>query len=129
MIERIPEEVALLRLHYEAVEYEEASGQHWFHVSGFRTPKDWSPDVIAVAFSVTPGYPGAQPYGFYVPEGLRYRGQTPAAHRAPHPPPFPGQWIFLSWQPVGWRPAADVRTGSNLWAWVRSFQGRLQEGV
>ena len=124
---RITDELALLRCHYDSVEYVEDAGQHWFKVSGFRTPERWTPRIISVAFSVTQGYPEVVPYGFYVPQGLTHGDNVPFAP-ASSPPPFSGGWAFLSWQPVGWRPTQRVTDGSNLWAWVRSFRGRLQEG-
>ena len=126
---RFAEEIRLLRIHYEAVEHKEMDGQHWFQISGFYTPEEWSPNVITVAFSVTSGYPGVKPYGFYVPENLVYKSQSLAGGTASHQPPFAGQWKFISWDPIEWQPAAEVRTGSNLWGWVRSFRGRLLEGA
>ena len=125
---RIEAELELLGLHFRHVEHTEASGLHWFRVEGLRTPEGWTPELIHVAFSVTQGYPGAEPYGFFVPADLAQAGAPPSEHQAPHPPPFPGNWRFLSWQPEGWRPTADVQTGSNLWGWVRSFMHRLREG-
>lgn len=125
---RIEAELKLLRLHYDQAEHIESDGLHWFHVQGVRTPDGWSPDVIAVAFSVTQGYPGAQPYGFFVPMALVLGGMPPSESSAQHQPPFPGVWRFLSWTLEDWRATDDIRTGGNLWAWVRSFPQRLKEG-
>jgi hypothetical protein len=97
-------------------------------VESIRTPENWSPNLIHAAFSVTRGYPGAPPYGFYVPTYLAYRGSPPSETNAPHQPPFPGKWRFLSWQAEDWSATADVQTGSNLWGWVRGFVHRLREG-
>ncbi len=129
MDDRIAAEVALLRLHYESVEYVESGGQHWFQVVGMKTVNEWTPAVITVVFSVTQGYPGTAPYGFFVPEEVRYQGGALKIHGPPHPPPFPGSWLFLSWSARDWRATADVKSGSNLWGWVRSFRGRMQEGA
>jgi len=120
--ERIEEELRLLGHHYDDVDRQERGGLQWFRVADLRTPEDWSPGTIDVVFSVTQGYPGAQPYGFFVPVTLMRAGAPPSEHAAPHQPPFPGT------SPVGWRPTADVQTGSNLWGWVRSFVQRLREG-
>ena len=125
---RINEELALLRRHYDAVEYFETSDIHWFRVEAVRTAPSWSSDTTAVAFSVTQGYPGAEPYGFYVPTELMYGGQPPNEHSAQCQPPFSGTWRFLSWSPENWRQSADVTAGSNLWGWVRSFVKRFEEG-
>lgn len=126
---RIEAELALLRSHYERVDYLAAHAMHWFKVETLKAPEGWSPTKIPVAFAVTEGHPGAQPYGFFVPEGLNLMGQTPSGNDAPHPPPFDGRWRFLSWQPEGWQASADVSAGSNLWGWVRTFMHRLREGV
>ena len=121
-------ELDLLRLHYQDAVHVETGGLHWFRVGPLRTPDGWSPDDIHTAFSVTQGYPGAAPYGFYVPAALTLNGKPPSEHTAPHQPPFEGKWRFLSWNAVGWKPTADIGSGSNLWAWVRSFNHRLREG-
>lgn len=125
---RIEAELGLLRLHYQEAEYLHAGGLHWFRVGPLLTPENWSPGEIPAVFSVTEGHPGAVPYGFYVPAALAFNGKPPSEHAAPHQPPFPGKWRFLSWQAVGGRPTADISTGSNLWGWVRSFLQRLREG-
>ena len=126
---RIEAELTLLRKHYGQVDYLATKAMHWFRVDVLKVPAGWSPAEIPVVFAVTEGHPGAEPYGFFVPEGLNKNGQPPKQHGAPHPPPFEGEWRFLSWTPVGWRATADIATGSNLWAWVRSFMHRLREGV
>lgn len=129
MNERMNVELALLRRHYTKVDQLAANGMYWFMVQMLKTPDKWSPAEIAVVFSVTEGYPGVQPYGFFVPNALTLNGKPPSEHPTPHPPPFEGSWRFLSWQPEGWLATADVHSGSNLWSWVRTFMHRLREGV
>lgn len=126
---RIEAELGLLQQHFAKVEYRAAQAMHWFRVEPLKTPDNWSPDEIAVVFAVTEAHPGAQPYGFFVPHVLNLNGNPPSDNSEQKPPPFEGHWRFLSWQPVGWRATADVRSGSNLWGWVRSFMHRLREGV
>ena len=126
---RIAAELALLRQHYDEVRHSAENGLHWFWVSILKTPDGWSPDEIPAAFAITEGHPGAPPYGFFVPAALHLGGKPPSETNATHPPPFDGEWRFLSWQAEGWKPAATVRTGSNLWGWVRSFMDRLCEGL
>jgi hypothetical protein len=125
---RIEAELALLRLHYDKVEHVEASGLHWFRVEPVRTTENWSADSTPAAFSVTQGHPGAPPYGFYIPAELKYANAPPSENSTPNQPPFAGQWRFLSWQAVDWRPTANVTSGANLWGWVRSFIQRFGEG-
>ena len=129
---RIASELALLRQQYADVDHKIANNMHWFRVGNLKTPDEpgkWVPNRIAAVFAVTEGYPGAQPYGFFVPAELHLNDQAPSGNPAPNPPPFEGSWRFLSWSPEGWQPAADVSTGSNLWGWVRSFTHRLREGI
>lgn len=128
MTRRIVEELRLLRGQYAHVEHAEANDLHWFFVSTVRMPDTCSPAEIEVVFAVTQGYPGVEPYGFFIPHSLTVHGSPPSEIGAPHPPPFPGEWRFLSWSPVDWRATADVQSGSNLWGWVRSFVRRLREG-
>lgn len=123
---RLLAELELLRGHYDAVEFYENG--NWFLVGKYNAPRPWTPNRIDVVFSVTTGYPGAQPYGFFVPASMRHNGRPPTAGSAKATPPFEGDWIFLSWQPNNWRPTADIQTGSNLWGWCRGFQARLAEG-
>jgi hypothetical protein len=125
---RLTEELALLRSNYSAVDYLEANSLHWFQVQDFRMPDACSPNIVPVVFSVTQGYPGGEPYGFFVPRNMTVGGSAPGEAGPPHPPPFSGDWRFLSWSPVGWKPTADIQSGSNLWGWVRSFVQRLREG-
>lgn len=129
MNERMTDELTLLRWHYAKVDHHAANAMHWFKVQMLKTPEQWMPPEIPVIFAVTEGHPGAQPYGFFVPDELNLNGKPPSEHQAPHPPPFEGKWRFLSWQPEGWCATADVRSGSNLWGWVRTFMYRLREGV
>lgn len=125
---RMEAELNLLRPHYTTVEYTVADEMYWFRVEPVRTAQGWSSEATPVVFSVTSGYPGAEPYGFYIPEKLSYENAPPAEHTAQHQSPFSGIWRFLSWAPDGWQPAGDVTAGSNLWAWVRSFVRRFEEG-
>lgn len=125
---RINDELALLRRHFDAVEYIEASGIHWIRVASVRTAPNWSSDTTMVVFSVTQGYPGTAPYGFYIPAELMYEDHPPDELSAPNQPPFSGAWHFLSWNIENWRATADLTTGSNLWGWVRSFVKRFEEG-
>lgn len=126
---RIEAELALLRQHFERVDHLAVNFMHWLRIQFLKTPEGWSPEEIPAVFAITEGHPGVQPYGFFVPDELKFKGKPPSEHQAPHPPPFEGNWRFLSWQPMGWHATVDVRSGSNLWGWVRSFTQRLREGV
>lgn len=129
MRERIKQELSLLRCHYgDDVEYLEKDGD-WFHIPRYSMPSSCSPLIAPVCFSLKPGYPGVEPYGFFIASTVSFNGAKFPGGSAPSPPPFTGQWIFLSWSPDGWIATADVVTGANLWAWARSFAARLREGL
>ena len=126
---RIEAELELLRQHFDNVEHVLENRMHWFRVQSLKMPEGWAPAKSLVVFSVTEGYPGAEPYGFFVPVELNLDGKPPAENEAPHQPPFDGSWRFLSWTPVDWKSTTDLHTGSNLWDWVRTFPHRMQEGL
>jgi hypothetical protein len=127
---RIQQELPLLRQRWPAIEYIEAG--HWLRIPAYPLPPNWNRKESDVAFQVRVGYPGAPPYGIYVPVGILYNGLKPANYVEPasHPLPFEGKWGVFSWLPNdgSWFPTADPRTGSNLVNWVIGFAQRFREG-
>jgi hypothetical protein len=129
MQERIKEELALIRWRYPDTEYRE-EGQ-WIRIPSYPLPVGWSRTSTEVAIQIPNGYPGAPPYGIYVPVGLQFKGSTPKNYTEPagNHPLFPGTWGVFSWSPDGgWRATADIRSGSNLLNWVMGFADRFREG-
>ena len=120
--DRLEAELRLLRQHYSTVEYKHDNGLHWFRVEELVLDPSCMPAAIAAVFYLTEGYPGAKPYGFFVPSSLTCSGKVPKSSSTNYAPPFPGEWRFISWDPEHWRPTADVQTGDNLWGWVRGFK-------
>jgi hypothetical protein len=107
MRERIAQELALLRRHYgEDVEYQEHGD--WFLVPRYPTPEPCQCPSTPVTFNLRPGYPGAEPYGFFAPSELRFGGQPYQAGSPAVAPPFSGQWTFFSWSPDGWVATHDL---------------------
>ena len=132
---RIAEEVALLRPYFPDLEHVEHAGDDWFLLPRYRFPADWRlgdvpMKVGPVVFKLNASYPTGEPYGFAAPAGINYNGSPPGNPGSPVSPPFEGAWQHFSWAPDGgWFPTNDVRVGSNLLAWVRSFSLRLSEGA
>ena len=124
--ERIEQELALLRRFYNDLAFVEA-GQ-WVLLPRYRLPPAWQPSEVPIAFQIPPGYPGTPAYGFFAPEDVTCNGAKPNAKPPPNVPPFQGNWLLFSWAAQDWRPTADVVSGSNLWAWCRSFSDRFKEG-
>jgi hypothetical protein len=131
MKERIEKELQLLRPHFPNLDYRE-DGQ-WVRIPGYPLPSGWSPQAPDVVFQIPAAFPGTPPYGFYVPAGLRFNGQTPGNYTEPActQPPFGGSWGLFSWSIDGWRPTAtpDPVRGYSLVSWVTGFANRFQEGA
>lgn len=130
MGDRIDEELNLLRMYYANLEHNEE--RRWVLIHDYPLPVDmpWNKKAIDVCFFIPNGYPGTSPYGIYVTD-LRYDNHPPDNYN-PSPenkPPFPGNWGLISWTPADqWKPTADIRKGSNLLNFVRSFKDRFEEG-
>jgi len=107
LAERIGRELALIKTRFADAAYE-PNGQ-WMHLPRYVLPQNWNRAVTPIAFQILPAYPGAPPYGFYAPVGIRYVDKVPANYTEPSPtqPPFPGTWGIFSWAVDGeWRAAA-----------------------
>ncbi len=128
--QRLSTELEMLRGRYPDVQM--LSG--WFRIPIYPTFNDgWNRAATAVAFQAQAGYPATQPYGIYVPAGLRFKDamatnyQEPVANR----PPFEGEWGMFSWAPDGgaWRPTTDPRAGTNLLNFAIGIAKRFKEGA
>lgn len=129
---RIEKEVEILRSFYPKVTYIE-SGQ-WVLIEDYPIPPGllWNREKTSVCFQIPAAYPGAPPYGFYVPSSILYEGKRPSNYQEPshNKPLFPPDiWGLFSWtQESGWRATGDPHSGSNLLGFVRTFKDRFQEG-
>ncbi len=127
---RIEQEIALIRQYFPNAEYKEGG---WVRLPNFKIPNDkWMKDNDDFCFQIPTGYPGQPPYGFYVKGGLKPKGnnQNPSNYAEAKDTPFGGMWGKFSWQVDGeWQPTADVRSGSNLISFIRSFNDRLSEAT
>ena len=128
MTPRLAEEIALLKKRYPDLV---AQDNGWVYIPKYPCPKEWGTTETPVSFLVPAGYPGAPPYAFYIPSGMRFNGAMPNNCQDPagQQPPFPGKWQVLSWTPESWKPGATVGSGSNLVNWVQGFSERLRQGV
>jgi len=126
---RIQEELDILRKYYPKMEY--YPKDQWILIPDYPLPHGWNHAQTDVAFQVPNGYPGTQPYGIYVHQGLQHQSRPPQNYKEPAStqPPFKGIWGILSWQAEHWNPSATITAGSNLWTWVRGFAVRFEEGV
>lgn len=128
--DRISAEIALLRRVFPRLEHRES----WVRLPGVPLPAGWVPSPSDVAFQISDAFPGAPPYGIFVPVGLRFNGAMPQNYTEPaaSQPPFGGSWGVFSWSVADgadWRPTASVEHGVNLLQWVRGFTQRFLEGA
>ena len=128
--DRIGAEVALLQRAFPGVEHRES----WIRIPGVTLPAGWMPGEVDVAFQISDAFPGAPPYGIFVPAGLRFNGTVPQNYTEPAStqPPFGGVWGIFSWSVADeaeWRPTASVEKGVNLLHWARGFGQRFAEGA
>ncbi len=128
--DRIEEEIALLRRAFPGLDQRE----NWIRLPGLRLPPGWSPNQVDVAFQIADAFPGAPPYGIFVPAGVRFNGAVPQNYAEPagSQPPFGGTWGVFSWSvadAADWRPSTNVEHGVNLLQWVRGFEQRFKEGL
>jgi hypothetical protein len=126
---RTEQEIALLRTRYPSLDF--VTEGKWVKIPAYPLPPGWSASQTDVVFQVPPAYPGTQPYGFFVPQGLTYQGSQPDSYAVSNETiPFPGTWGKFSWthEDGNWRPAADPLKGSNLVNWVIGFSERFKGG-
>jgi hypothetical protein len=129
-ITRLEEEYNLLLKRFPKAQYH-ADGR-WFLVPDYPLPEGWGLDTITLVFQLPDGYPQTLPYGFYVPSGLRFRGNLPGNFTdlaGAVPPVGTGSWGFFSGNPETWAPSTTVSEGSNVVAWIHAIGERLKEGV
>ena len=130
MMERIAQELSLLRTRFPDLEYQEA-GQ-WVLIPSFPVSKGWNRTTTAVAYQIPVGYPGTPPYSFFVPAGILFGDVRPNNYTEPasNQPLFAGTWGAFSWSHTEeWRATADLLTGSNLLHWTFGFAQRFADGV
>jgi hypothetical protein len=129
MTPRIAQEFELIKKFFPNVEYKEGG---WIRLPVFKIMSgSWSKNSEDICFQAPNGYPGQPPYGFYVKGGMQLKNnnQKIGNYTETKETPFGGIWGKFSWQVDGvWQPTADVKSGSNLLSFIRSFNDRLMEG-
>jgi hypothetical protein len=130
---RIEKELEILRSFYPKVTCVE-NGQ-WVLIEDYPIPPGllWNREKTSVCFQIPVAYPGAPPYGFYVPSGILYEGRRPGNYQEPSnnkPPVPPDIWGLFSWtQESEWKASDDPHRGSNLLDFVTTFKDRFLEGA
>lgn len=129
---RVQDELALLRTRFPDLEYSASNGG-WIRIPSYPLPPGWSSTTTEVAVQIPKGYPGAEPYGIYVPVGLKFKDAMPNNYTQPagNAPPFEGAWGVFSWAPNDgeWKPTASIHSGPNLLNYILGFATRFREGA
>ena len=125
--ERIEQEVKLLRQRFPCLERQ----GDWIKLPDYPLPSGWNRDKTDVVFTIPEAYPGAPPYGFFVPVGLRCRENKPGSFTEPATQKvlFDGSWAMFSWAPDDsqWLPKEPITAGRNLLNWAEGITNRFKE--
>jgi Prokaryotic E2 family E len=126
-VDRLQQELELLRTGYPDLEYCLVGGAHWVRIPSYPVPEGWSHSRVEVAFQI-PGQAGQAPYAFWVRPALRLvGGGTPTNYTPTATTPWGNDWAQFSWSPLQWVPKADILAGANMLNFARSFGDRLAE--
>lgn len=126
MTERAQMELELVRARYPSTEYRDEDG--WAKVPAYPIPGSWGRTEAEIAFRMPANTLVEQPYGFWVRPPLQLPdGAPPGNSNGPVDTGFGQGWQQFSWAPADWRPHEDVRRGSHMLDFVRSFADRLAE--
>ena len=130
MTERQEQELELLVAAYPPLEMRDEGGQLWCRLPSYPVSGNaFTRREVEVAFRI-PSQAGEQPYGFWVRPTLDLAaGGTINNYSYPAATPWGPDWGQFSWSPLTWAPKADLRAGSNMVNFVRSFNDRLNEGA
>jgi hypothetical protein len=126
-VERLEQELELLRTAYPDLEHRPVDGAHWVRIPSYPVPEGWSHPTVEVAFQI-PAQAGQAPYAFCVRPALCLAGGgMPSNYSPTAATPWGGDWTQFSWSPLQWVPKADIRAGANMLNFARSFADRLAE--
>jgi hypothetical protein len=130
--ERLGVELDFLRRSFPDLEYREAGEARWARIPVYPLPDGWlhaGGGVAAVeAVFEIPVQVGQAPYAFYVRPALELPGGAAIGNcTAPAATPWGEDFAKFSWQPETWAPKANVRAGSSMLTFARSFAERLGE--
>lgn len=127
-MDRVDQELELIRTAYPDMEHVETEGRHWVRIPSYPIPNQWSVNEVEIASQV-PQSIGQAPYGFWVRPSLALAGGgKPDRYTSPASTPWGADWGQFSWSAINWAPREDIRAGDNMLNFVRSFAARLNEG-
>lgn len=129
---RVAEEMELVRTAFPDAEERPEGGQHWVRILAYQMPENiFVGDLQAELTFRVPLQAGEAPYGFWVRPAPQLRsGAQLGNYSYPGQTPWGADWGQFSWSPLDpWVPKTDLRAGANMLDFVRSFAVRLGEGA
>jgi len=125
-MKRLEEELELLRKLFPGALL--SAGADWVEVPEFPLPPGvYNRVTTRVRMPLTQAYPDVAPDNFYVPAGLRLRGDA-ALDNYSEIPRFGEVWGQFSWHPKRWSAAPRPDLGDSMATFFNSIRKRLEEG-
>lgn len=126
MIERILQEINLLRGKYGALEYDQNAG--WILFKEFKLPIGWNREVTELLVVIPSGYPSTPPDNFFVPVGFLLASGVQAGNYSEGPSHLGKQWGQFSYHnDSDWHPSKNILEGDNLLSFMIKVSNRLGE--
>jgi hypothetical protein len=134
---RVKREVALLRLRFKKVEYDDL-GYRWVHLPTFELPEGWNKRETELLVLLPPAYPQLPPDGFFLDRRLTTRrGQTPGHYfqeHSSHNPYADRGWAWYCMHVSsegrgGWRATADILEGDSLLTYIELIRLVLSQAA
>jgi len=126
MTDRLAQEIALVRTAFTDLEF--LQDGLWARVPAYPLPEGWGRESAEIAFQFRRDSIAEEPYGFWLRPPLSVPGGgAPTNSSGPVATGFGEGYQQFSWAPDSWEPAHDLRCGTNMLNWVRSFGKRLAE--
>lgn len=132
-MDRALEELELLKQAYPNLERKDSGGNIWVKIPGHKVAGSlWKRNEVDIAFKI-PSQAGEAPYGFFVLSKMELKDEKNINNYTfPATTPFDGEWGQFSWTihpDEPWVIRSDIKEGSNMLKFVRSFNDRLKEGA
>ena len=126
MIERLLQEVEILRKQYGELEYD--PNVTWILFKEFKLPSGWYKEYIELLIKVPSGYPSIPPDNFFVPTGFKLASGQPIDRCTLVAPFLDKAWLQFSYHIDGeWNPSENILEGDNLMSFTLKVFDRLKE--
>ena len=128
MIDWVTEELRLLKGFWPDLEF--FPGENWVLRRNYSLPPGWNKEFVDLAIRIPAGFPGEQPYCFWVSGGLALEpGVTISSYTFPSVtiPTSNESWGQFSWTSETWTPGAEPGQGMGMVHFAQSVWRRLLE--